>query len=128
VVGQQGQLKRIEEMAGDVARAHRAEASFSLMKAYPPTVHDREMTDLGARVAEKLLGAEKVVWVEEPTMGGEDFSYFLQQIPGTFFRLGTARGSPEEEPALHSDRFDFNDEALVDGMTLMAGVALEYLK
>jgi amidohydrolase len=125
------QIARIGEIAKAVGSAHRVDVSMGLLKEYPPTIHDRAMTDLGARVATELLGPEKTVWVDEPTMGGEDFSYFLQQVPGSFFRLGTGRwrnrDELEKEPGLHSDTFDFNDDALVPGMILMAGVALEYL-
>jgi amidohydrolase len=124
---QSDQIARIEAVASSVAAAHRAEVSFGVAKEYPPTVHDRTMTEFGAQVATSLLGKDKVVWVDEPTMGGEDFSYFLQAVPGSFFRLGTGRGNPAEEAPLHGDRFDFNDDALVPGMILMAGIALEYL-
>jgi len=132
VSGATMQLNRIREIASDVARAHRAEASFGIGKEYPPTIHDREMTDFASRVAEALLGPENTQLIAEPTMGGEDFSYFLQKVPGSFFHLGTAHGSTPEaleaEPSLHSDRFDFNDGALVNGMVFMAGLALEFLK
>lgn len=125
-------MRRIEEIARDVARAHRAETAFAVGKVYPPTVHDKEMTDFAAAVASDLLGPGGVAWASEPTMGGEDFSYYLQKVPGTFVWLGTGRWTtPEEretEPGLHADDFDFNDAALVPGMALMAGLALRFLE
>jgi amidohydrolase len=125
------QLKRIEEIARAVASAHRAEARFATLMQLPPTVHDRAATDFAAKVAEGFFGPERVSLAEEPTMGGEDFSFFLQKVPGTFVRLGTGtwrtEGEKAAEPGLHSDGFDFNDDALVPGMVLMAGLALEWL-
>jgi len=130
--GQEHQLKRIREIAEAVASAHGARATFAIGKDYPPTTNDRAMTDLARGAALVALGEENVVWLEEPTMGGEDFSYFLQRVPGSFIHLGTARGdTPEalrEEPALHADRFDFNDDALPAGMALMASIALAFLE
>jgi metal-dependent amidase/aminoacylase/carboxypeptidase family protein len=130
--GQDKQLSRITEIAEGVASAHRAKASIWAEDGYPPTINDRDSTDLVFGVAEEVVGSEKVFWLEEPSMGGEDFSYYLREIPGCIFRLGVARGeSPEAleaEPALHSDEFDFNDDALVTGMRMMAGVALRFLE
>jgi amidohydrolase/hippurate hydrolase len=129
--GQELQLRRIREIAEGVCAAHGCRAAFWAEKGYPPTVNDRPMTDLVASVGVDLLGKERIHWLEEPSMGGEDFSYYLLRAPGCIFRLGVARGETaadlEKEPALHSDAFDFNDDALVAGMQLMAGVALRFL-
>jgi metal-dependent amidase/aminoacylase/carboxypeptidase family protein len=129
--GQELQLGRIRSIAESVGKAFRAKVAFHAEEGYPPTINDRDMTDLAAQTAKEMLGEDKVAWLPEPSMGGEDFSYYLQKVPGSMFRLGMARGTtPEElarEPALHSDDYDWNDDALVAGMAMMAGLAWRFL-
>ena len=56
---------------------------------------------------------------------GEKF--FLQQIPGAMFRIGIASLDGSKSPALHNPKFNFNDESLPSGISMMSGVVLEYL-
>ncbi|HOQ29301.1 MAG TPA: hydrolase, partial [Armatimonadota bacterium] len=74
------------------------------------------LRDLGT----ELLGAENVAEIATPSMGGEDFSLYLEQVPGALFRLGVGPG----RPALHASTFDFNDDALATGMLMLAGYVL----
>lgn len=131
VAGQELQLKRIEGIAKATASAFRCEVGFAVEKSYPPTVHDRAMTDFAMEAAGGLFPADRVVLLDEPCMGGEDFSFFLQKVPGTFVHLGTGRWTTEAEhalePPLHADAFDFNDEALVPGMVFLGGLAIRFL-
>jgi metal-dependent amidase/aminoacylase/carboxypeptidase family protein len=52
-------------------------------------------------------------------MGGEDFAYYLQKVPGCFFLIGLRPADKMEYPSLHNDRFDFTDAALAAGMRMM---------
>ena len=60
-------------------------------------------------------------------MGAEDFSFFLRQIPGAMFRIGIASLDGSPSPALHNPKFNFNDDAIPNGVSMMSGVVLEYL-
>jgi amidohydrolase len=90
---------------------------------YPPTTNDPFMADLVRRCAEEVVGPDKV-FEPEPTMGGEDMSYYLQRAKGCFFFLGVGRpgGAP-----LHNARFDFNENVLLLGVETYCRLALKLL-
>ena len=90
---------------------------------YPPTTNDPFMTDLVRRCAGEVVGPGKVV-EPEPTMGGEDMSYYLQRAKGCFFFLGVGRpgGAP-----LHNAKFDFNEDVLLTGIETYCRTAKELL-
>jgi amidohydrolase len=92
---------------------------FHWHDGYPATVNDPAMADLVGEVAGK-----RFVPAARPTMGGEDFSYFLERVPGCFFLVGLAphHVDPDNAPGLHTSSFDFNDDALAVGVETMLGV------
>ena len=60
-------------------------------------------------------------------MGGEDFSYYLEEVPGCFFLVGIQPLGAATCPSLHNDRFDFNDAALPVGMRMFVELVLGYM-
>jgi amidohydrolase len=90
----------------------------------PPSVrNDSRLTDLLREAGTDLLGEEQVDVIERPSMGGEDFSYYLDHVPGAMFRLGCA--SPEAGSApLHSPAFDLDEGALAIGAKILARAAV----
>jgi len=87
-----------------------------------PVVNGSEAYATFRKAAEAALGPEMVRTVERPSMGCEDFAYFLKDRDGMMFRLGVG----EDAPSLHASTFDFNDEALYNGVLMMALLALFY--
>lgn len=118
-------LRREIERTCGIAEALGGAHRLRMIDGYPSTVNDEAMTGLVGQVASRLLGANRVVTVE-PTMGAEDFSYYLLRAPGCFFRLGA--GFPGEMPrAGHNPRFDIDERALPIGAAVLASVARQYL-
>ena len=115
--------RRFTELVEGVAQSFGGRAEVKLDPGYPSLVNDERMVDLVEKIATEIVGASKVVELKEPSMGGEDFAYYLQKYPGAMFRLGTGPA-----PSLHSDTFNFNDEALETGMTMMASLAVRVLE
>lgn len=115
-------LKRI---VTQTARAHGAEATVTKQEGYPIVVNTEPEVDLIREVADTVGGRGTFATVKEQTMGGEDFSYFLQRAPGALFRLGLRDG--DHTAAMHANRFDFNDKAIRLGIATMAGLALKTL-
>lgn len=119
-------LRDIEQIATNMAKAFGAEAEVSTREAYPAVYNDEGACDFIMGVAQDVLGRESVIEIG-PTMGGEDFAFYLQKVPGALFRLGMdAPGRPQH--MLHQAKYDFNDDALVTGMKMMAGLAVRWLK
>lgn len=82
---------------------------------YPPTVNSLAETELCRRVASRLLGPDKVRAAEAPSMGAEDFAYFLREKPGCYVWLGNGPGTGG--CTLHNPRYDFNDAILPLGVS-----------
>ncbi|HOM82822.1 MAG TPA: M20 family metallopeptidase [Armatimonadota bacterium] len=103
-----------------VAAAHGATAEIAYHRELPVVINDAGVVDTLRDLGTELLGAENVAEIATPSMGGEDFSLYLEQVPGALFRLGVGPG----RPALHASTFDFNDDALATGMLMLAGYVL----
>ena len=116
--------KRLREIADATCAAFGATAEFMYEKGYPPVVNDENMVDFVAGTARDLFGEEKVQDID-PVMGGEDFAYFLQKVPGAFifFGMGDGMEFPHHHPA-----FDIDEKALPKATLLMASLALAYLE
>jgi amidohydrolase len=118
-------MKRVVESTASMFRAPTPE--LEITKGYPATVNNDKMASLVERVARELLGEANVKTITQPTMGGEDFSYYLQNVPGAMFRLGVASSNEDHNAPLHSARFNFNDDAIRTGILVMTGIVFEFL-
>jgi amidohydrolase len=114
---------RIRKILQGVCDSMGARFELKFDFGYPPTINDPFMADLVRRCAEEVVGPDKVL-EPEPTMGGEDMSYYLQRAKGCFFFLGVGR--PGCAP-LHNARFDFNEDVLLIGIETYCRVALQLL-
>ncbi len=117
----------IREVANAIANMFSApEPKLDIRKGYPTLVNNDQTTKLTENAAREIV-ADKVKIIDKPSMGGEDFSYYLQKVPGTLFRLGVF--SKENHTAsLHTAGFDFNDEAIRTGMLMLTGVVFKFLE
>ena len=110
--------QRLREIAGGIASAMGVTCDVFYRRGYPPTVnHDRE-SDLAADTAAEIVGETQVDRAPAPAMGAEDFSFMLEEKPGSYIWLGV--GGAEEGKILHSPYYDFNDEALTVGASYWA--------
>jgi len=110
----------LERRCAGIAAANNCELSFEWIEGYPPTVNDPAMSDYVADIARKTLGPDRFLPVPRPSMGGEDFAYYLEKVPGCFFLVGVEPADKNSYPPLHSDRYDFTDAALAVGMRMFA--------
>ena len=101
------------------AAAHGAEAVVDYKRGYPPVVNNDAATERAAAAAARLLGAEHVIRQRPPGMGGEDFSFMAQVVPGCFVRIGQADGA-KGSTQVHHPRYDFNDDVLPIGASYWA--------
>ena len=108
----------IERRCTGIADANDCDMRFDWIEGYPPTVNDPAMSDYVARIAKQTLGPDRYYPVPRPSMGGEDFAYYLQKVPGCFFLVGVEPLDRDTYPPLHSDRYDFTDGSLAVGMRM----------
>lgn len=106
-----------EALVAHTASAHGIASSVDWVEACPATINDPAMAALARDGVRAVLG-DGCLRSVPPSMGGEDFSYFLQQVPGAYFWLGLGM----ERGGLHNPRFDFNDAAIATGIAAFAGI------
>ncbi len=95
-------------------------------RAGVPTVHnDSRLTQLLESAARQTLGDDQVVVLPEPSLGAEDFAYYLSHAPGAMFRLGVGF-KDRPNPPLHHPRFTVDETALVPGIVTLAGAVCNY--
>ncbi len=111
---------RMEDLARGIARGMRGDINLDYTFSYPVTVNDEAAADLALGVAEDLFGGESVLELPNPSMGAEDFAYFLEKVPGAFIWLGVG----EDVSGLHTPQFAFDEEILPRGSALLAALAL----
>ncbi len=120
--------KRMQEIAEHTAAAYGCECEFEFARNYPPTINHAAETEFVRKVMADVVGAENVQEFE-PTMGAEDFSYFLQARPGAYFLIGNGDGSHRVGGhglgpcMLHNPTYDFNDDLIPLGATLWVRLA-----
>jgi len=107
------------KMAKSIAEGMGGECEFDLRVGYPFLMNDHDLTEKCRAAAKEFLGEENVV--ELPLrMSAEDFAFYSQIVPATFYRLGTTAANGDISSPVHTDTFDINEEALKTGMGLMA--------
>jgi hippurate hydrolase len=109
-----------------IAAANGCGLKFQWDRGYPATLNDPHMAEYVAQTARDVIGAARYLPAARPAMGGEDFAYYLREIPGCFFLIGLCPAGRDEYPSLHSDRFDFTDAALATGMRMFIELILRF--
>ena len=114
--------KGIRRMVEAMGELHDAEIHIELSEGYPPVINSAEEVDLVRQCVRDVFGPDALTSAPHASMGSEDFSYYLQQVPGAFFRFGARR--PDWEPMpLHSPRFDIDEAVLAIGAEFFDALA-----
>ncbi len=119
-------LSGLKRMIQGVSSMSGAEISLQLLEGLPAVINDHEATDIARLAAQEIAGNENVLSQGRPSLGGEDFAFYQEKIPGCLVRLG-ARKRNEETGLAHSSRFDFDEDVLHFGAAWLARVALRAL-
>ncbi len=110
--------QRFEQILAGVCQTYGAGYSLDYRKLYPPVVNDEAIADLVHSVAETVVATPAGLVFDCQTMGGEDMSYFLQEVPGCYFFLGSANPILGLDYPHHHPQFDFDETALGMGVEL----------
>ncbi len=118
----------LERRMRGIALANNCRLDFLWTEGYPATINDPATADYVAKIARQTFGNERFLPVARPSMGGEDFSYYLEKVPGCFFLIGVEPKScpPGTYPTLHSDCYDFTDDALAIGMRMFVELVINW--
>lgn len=117
---------KMDDRLRGLAASHGISYDFDYHLGYPPVVNSAEMADLVHRTAARILGAQRSAFAVRPSMVGEDFAYFLQEVPGAIYLLGVGDSDTCCYP-LHHAKFNFNEGVLGIGVRVLVQIAVDYL-
>jgi len=113
----------LKALVDSVAAAYGVVAELSYVRNVPPTVNEAISTAMVEAAADRVLGADSVVAAPQ-SLGGEDFAWYLESIPGALARLGTRRPGSGDDFDIHQPAFDVDERAIGVGVRLMVATAL----
>ncbi|WP_424493973.1 amidohydrolase [Salinimicrobium sp. GXAS 041] len=119
-------LKRMHEMVPAIAEAYGGTATVEIQNNTAITYNDPELTARMLPTLQKVAGTEKVELVKATT-GGEDFSFFQEEVPGFYFFLGGQPLGMTEPAPHHTPDFFIDDSGLILGVEVMSQLAIDYL-
>lgn len=120
-------VARVRAIVEGVPASFGGSGSVGVSFGYKALVNHDETVDAVVEVACELLGNDAVSWKEKPSMGVEDFGAFLRERPGAFYNIGCANPAKGITAPLHNSHFDIDEECLVTGVAMQAGVTLRLL-
>jgi hippurate hydrolase len=107
-------MRSIERIAQSIAQLHQATVEVAFGQGTPVVVNPAQGAQIAREAAAAVVGGENVLAMKTASMGGEDFSYYLERVPGCYVRFGTAREGVEQFPA-HSGKFAIDEQAIAVG-------------
>ncbi|MEI6651082.1 MAG: M20 family metallopeptidase [Chlorobiaceae bacterium] len=119
--------ERLRQTVTHIAIALGVEAELEIRQGYPVLYNNPAVTEKAEKICTEYLGRENVLTCE-PIMTAEDFAYYLQECPGTFWQIGTGMGNNDNSNTLHSPTFDPEEGVLETGSGLLAYAAFRILE
>jgi amidohydrolase len=113
----------LKTLVESVSSAYGVAADLSYTRSVPPAVNDAVSTAMIAAAADRVLGHDSLAAAPQ-SLGGEDFAWYLESIPGSLFRLGTRRPGSGEEFDIHQPMFDVDERCIGVGIKVMSAIAM----
>lgn len=114
----------MEKAVAGICRTYGANYDFQFNFRYPPLINDDKAVDRMEQAVTRILGKESVVFGKEPSMAGDDFSYFAKAVPSVYFYLGSGNKKRGITMPLHSAQFDIDESCLKTGVAAMVSFAV----
>lgn len=119
--------KRLTEMCKGIALTNRAEVDINYIRRYPVLVNDNKLTEEFINSAKKIVSNDKIINLKEPTLVSEDMAYYLENVPGTFFYLGSNNSKKGITYPHHHPKFNVDEDVLYLGTALFVQFAFDFL-
>ena len=113
----------LKDLIESVASAYGVTADLTYERSVPPAVNEAVSTAMVAAAADRVLGPGAITPAPQ-SLGGEDFAWYLESIPGSLFRLGTRRPGSVDEFDIHQPMFDVDERCIGVGVKVMAATAM----
>lgn len=119
-------LVKIEQITRHICSLYETKCKFWVEECYPPVFNHTETTEFINEIGAEMLGKDKVDELE-PKMWAEDFAYYSQKVPATFWYVGIKPEDKKSIPPLHSQYFNPDENAMIYGTAMLASAAYNYL-
>lgn len=119
---------RMQTLLPNIAQGFGGDCIVEYREGVPPVINDGVIVDVIATAANPILGEENIVWLDNPSMGSEDFAHYLKVAPGAIFRIGTGTDDERSRLGLHNSAIVFGEKAIFAGIATFVGIALEYFR
>ena len=120
--------KRIGEIAQATAAVFGGNVDYEMIWGAPPVINDDKMAALAAKAAKTVAGEDHVITeVKAPNMGGEDFAYYLEKLPGAFMFLSSSNPAKGTDVSHHNPKFDVDEDVLWEGSAVFVAIVEEFL-
>jgi amidohydrolase len=120
--------KMVENIVKGICEANESTYEFIYDPHFPPVVNNDEMNAIIEKSGKEIFGDDGIVTMDNPSMGGEDFSFFQLKVPASFFVIGTYNPSKGLVSPLHTARFNIDEDILPKASAVLAQCAINYLK
>ena len=118
-------MEVLEAIGVSIFQQTQCRVELNVLMSAPAVINDDRLTKRLARLAGAMFEPGCLQWIEKPSMGSEDFSYYLERLPGAMFRLGVAGPQVGHEP-LHTPTFDVDESAIAIGARMMAAAVIDH--
>lgn len=119
--------ERVRAIVANLPVAFGGSGEVEIVAGYAALINHDWVVDLIAEEAKDLLGPDSIIWRDKASMGVEDFSFFVQERPGSFYHLGCGNPRKGITAALHSNAFDIDEDCLPIGVAMQAGLVARLL-
>lgn len=121
-------IKRIQEITTNICDAYGGNCLIEIKDGYRYLINSDEVVDIIYNTAKEIIGEENIQFKEMPSMGGEDFSYFMDDnVKGAFYHLGCGNKEKGITSPLHSDSFDVDENCIKTGVLVQVKSILALL-
>jgi len=117
--------KTIKNLIKDFKNNYNININHETPYACPPVINDKYIVDIVKESSVDILNKKNVIDLKKTSMGGEDFSYYLDHCPGAYFRIGSYDGNVKD---LHTPHFDINEECIFTGIKVLCKTIKKYYK
>tara|TARA_B100001029_G_C15057275_1_gene455402 strand:- start:1816 stop:2982 length:1167 start_codon:yes stop_codon:yes gene_type:complete len=116
-------LTMLKNTCNDISLKYGAKIKIEIPYTSPSIYNDKDLTKLIISSAENTIGKTNIVKLDKPSMGGEDFAFYIKHIPGVYFRIGCFDGITTD---LHSNFFDIDESCMKTGIKILSQAITEY--
>ena len=115
------------KIVNNISDIYKADCNIDYVKLFPPVINDRDIVSDIENILKKYKLEDSIISIEDPSMGGEDFSFFLKAVPGAYIFLGTKNISKNIVKSLHNPKFNVDEDIFEKATSILCKIILEFL-